>query len=124
MRKFYGTFLSVCLLAATPALAGDLTLASGHTTWHSTQCTRPNPPASILKADRETPGDDMNALISQHNAYVNAAQNYMNCVSGEATHDQTIVDQEIASSAQKDIADMQKEISAEAQSLRSRQHND
>ena len=123
MRKLYGTFLSVCLLAATPAVAGDLTLSGGQTTWHSTQCTKPNPPTSVLKANRETPGDDMNGLIGQHNVYVDAAQNYMNCLSTEATHDQAVVDQEIASAAQNEIAAMQREIDADAQTLHSRQHN-
>jgi hypothetical protein len=121
MLKSYGVFLSACLLAATPVFAGDLTLAGGQTTWHSTQCTKPNPPASVLKADRETSGNDMNALVAQHNAYVDAAQNYMNCVSNEATHDQTAVSQQIAAAAQTVIADVKGEIDSDAQALRSRQ---
>lgn len=117
MRKSFGMFLSICLLSATPALAGDLSFDNGTTAWHSTQCLKPNPPASVLKAQPETSGDEMNALIAKHNAFVDAAQAYMNCVSGEAQHDQSLVNQQIASGAQKAISDMQAEIDSDAQAV-------
>jgi hypothetical protein len=118
MRKFYGVLLSICLFGAAPAIAGDLTLSNGQTSWHSTQCAKPNSPASILKADKETSGEDMNSLISQHNAFVDTAQAYMDCVSNEAAHDQSTVNQEIATSAEKTIGAMQAEIAQEAQAMK------
>ncbi|MGB9154780.1 MAG: hypothetical protein WCD70_17045 [Alphaproteobacteria bacterium] len=121
MRKSYALFLALGLLVAAPALAGDLTSVGGATAWHSTQCTKPTSPASLLKAHPETAGDDMNSLVAQHNAYVDAAQNYMNCISSEAAHDQTAVNEQIASGAQTAIADMKGELDADAQALRSRQ---
>ena len=63
----------------------------------------------------------MNGLIARHNVYVDAAQNYMNCISSEAAHDQTVVDQQIAAAAQGVIANMRGEIDADAQALRSHQ---
>ena len=120
MRKSFGMFLSTCLLVATPALAGDLSFDNGSTAWHSSQCVKPNSPTSILSAHPETSGDDMNSLIAQHNAFVDAAQAYMNCVSGEAQHDQSLVNQQIANGAQKTIADMQAEINADAQAIHGR----
>jgi len=112
-------FLSVLgLLMATPAMAGDLTFVNGQTTWHSTQCVKPTPPNSLVKAHPETAGDDMNSLMDQHNAYVDAAQNYMNCLAAESDHDQTSVNQAIAASAQAAIADMQTDLDADAAAMR------
>ena len=62
----------------------------------------------------------MSALITQHNAYVDAAQIYMNCISAEAEHDQIAVNQEITSDAQKAIADTQADIEKDAKPLRGR----
>ncbi len=118
MRTSSTLVLAFCLLATTPALAGNLSFDNGVTSWHSTQCVRPNPPASYLKAHPETKGDDMNSLMSQHNAYVDAAQAYMNCLSNEADHDQTMVNQAIAASAQKAISDTQFDIDNDAAAAR------
>jgi subtilase family serine protease len=104
MRKPSGILLTVCLLAATPAFAGDLSFSSGVAAWHSTRCAKPVPPqASVLQANPETPGNDMNAIIVQRNAYADAMQAYMNCVSGEAENDQTVIVEAISSSAQREI---------------------
>jgi hypothetical protein len=59
----------------------------------------------------------MNTLIAQHNAYVDAAQNYMNCISNEAEHDQNATTQEISSGAQKAISDTQSEIDRDTEAL-------
>jgi hypothetical protein len=75
--------------------------------WHSTQCVKPTAPAAILQAQAETSGEDMNALMTQHNAFVDAAQAYMNCLKDEATRDQADLDQVIITGAQKAIGDIQ-----------------
>ena len=113
MRTYSGILLATCLLAVSPAFAGNLTLENGQTSWHSTQCPKPNPPGSLMAATPETPGEDMNSLASQHNAYVDAVQNYMNCVSSEAENDQTLVNQTITANAQKAIADAQADADAD-----------
>jgi len=74
-----------------------------------------------MGADRNTDGNDMNTLISQHNIYVDAVQNYMNCVSNEAEQDQAKVNQAIAASAAKVIADSQTEVDSAARPLRDKQ---
>jgi len=110
MRKSTGIILAAVGLFATPALAGNLTFDGGQTAWHSTQCTKPSPPPAVVAAHANTDGEDMNDLVSQYNAYVALAQDYMNCISNEADHDQTLVNQSITASAQKDIAQMQGEV--------------
>jgi hypothetical protein len=59
--------------------------------------------------------------MDQHNAYVDAAQSYMNCIGNESDHDQTAVNQAIAASAQAAIADMQNDLNADAMSMRDHQ---
>jgi len=117
MLKFSGPFLIVCLLAAVPAHAGNLSFDNGQTSWHSTQCIKPNPPVSVMHAHPETAGDDMNGLIGQHNAYVDAMQTYMNCLGDESERDQTMVDQAITANAQKAIADAQAEVDSSSAAL-------
>ena len=121
MRKMTAILMGVAVLAATPAFAGNLTFDGGVTAWHSTQCTKPMPPASITGANSEAEGEQLNSLISQHNAYVDAAQNYMNCISNEADRDQTMVSQAIASGANRTIAATQDEVNHAALPLRANQ---
>jgi hypothetical protein len=121
MRHYPTLVAAIALLAATPAFAGNLTFDGGQTAWHTTQCTKPMPPTSVYSAQPDTQGDQMNSLISQHNAFVDAAQNYMNCISNEADRDQTMVNQAIASGAQREITAMQDEVNRTAASLRERQ---
>jgi hypothetical protein len=64
----------------------------------------------------------MNGLLSQHNAFVDAAQNYMNCVSGEAERDQAAAAKAITLNAQKTIAQMQDEVNTDAQMVRSQRN--
>ena len=121
MNKRAGILLIVSLLAGMPACAGTLGTESGKAVWHSTQCTKPVAPASVMNAHPETIGDDMNRLFARQNAYVDAAQNYMNCIRDEAANDQMQLSQAITSAAQKTIADMQADISASTAALHNRQ---
>ncbi len=120
MRKSFGILLAVGLLSAVPAFAGNLAFENGLTVWRSTQCVKPNPPGSVLNAHPETAGEDMNGLVAQHNAYVDAAQAYMNCLGNEAERDQAMVTQSITSGAQKAIADVQAEVDGAGAPLRGR----
>jgi len=120
MRKSSVMLSALVLLAATPAFAGSLTFDNGVTTWHSTQCPRPTPPASIYNANSETSGDDMNSLVAQHNAYVDTAQTYMDCVSQEAERDQAMISQSITAAAQAEIATMKGEVDADARAVQKR----
>ncbi|MDE2029766.1 MAG: hypothetical protein KGI97_04280 [Alphaproteobacteria bacterium] len=117
MRTSFVALLAFALLASAPAMAGDIVLTNGQPAWHSSECVKPNPPASVLHANPETSGNDMNSLVSQHNAYVAAAQNYMNCISKEAQRDQASYDHAIVSGAQAAIADMQAAVDAAAKPL-------
>jgi len=121
MNKLFGVFLAASLLAAMPACAGALTFDGGKAAWHSEQCIKPLPPTSILGAHPETSGDKMNQLIAQHNAYVDAAQDYMNCIKNEAANDQAQINQAIASNAQQSISDMQEDVMRASPPLRNRQ---
>ncbi len=121
MSKRAGILLAVGLLATTPAFAGTLGTESGKAVWHSTQCVKPVAPESVVTAHPETLGNDMNRLSAQQNAYVDAAQYYMNCIKDEAANDQTQIDKAIASDAQKAIADMQADVSASTAALHNRQ---
>ncbi|MDR3424663.1 MAG: hypothetical protein P4M13_06240 [Alphaproteobacteria bacterium] len=122
MSKSFGILLSLCLLASAPAFAGNLVFENGQTVWHSTQCRKPVPPAtSVINANPETAGEGMNALMDQHNAYVAAARDYMNCISNEAESDQKMVIQSITSGAQGEIAQMQADVDSANAPLRRRQ---
>jgi hypothetical protein len=111
---FTAAFVAMC----QPAQAGNLTFDGGQTAWHTTQCNKPMPPASILNATSDTQTDQLNSLISQHNAFVDASQAYMNCISNEAQRDQAMVNQAITAGAQHEIAQMQDEVNQTAQPLR------
>jgi len=113
--------MAACLLAAAPAWAGNLTFEGGQTVWHSAQCVEPNSPNSVLAVNSDTAGDDMNALIAQHNAYVDAMQAYMNCLSSEAERDQDKVSRAIAAGAQRAIAEAQAQVDNSDAVLRSHQ---
>lgn len=114
MKKSLGILAVLAVMAAMPAFAGNLSFENGRTAWHTTQCQKPVAPASVASANSETAGNDMNALMSQYNAYVDAAQAYMSCISSEAERDQSMVNQAIAASAQQAIAAVQSEVSAAA----------
>jgi len=120
MRKSLLASLFVLTVIATPAVAGNLTFNNGKTAWVSTQCKKPVAPASVLKAEPETAGNDMNALIDKHNVYVTEAQNYMNCISSEAERDQNAVNQQIMDGAREAISAMQAEIDGFSGPLRAR----
>jgi len=110
MLKPSRLFLTACLLAATPAFAGNIEFNNGEASWHSLKCTKPVPPPSILEAHPETRGNAMNALIVRRNAYASNVQGYMNCISQEAESDQTILSQTIADSARQEIDAVRKEL--------------
>ncbi len=110
MRLSSGILMILFLVVAMPSFAGSLALENGQNVWIPTKCTKPTPPPSVRSAHSETAGREMNALSAQHNAYVEAMQAYMNCVSSDAQQDQTLITQTITSSAQKAIADAMTEI--------------
>jgi len=110
MRKFSGILLASCIFATLPAMAGNLTFENGQSTWHSAKCSKPVAPESIVNADPETSGSKMNALIGDYNAYANAAQAYMNCLSKEAEDDQKSIGQAISSGAQAEISAVNAEV--------------
>jgi len=120
MRAISKILLVGGLLACSPVLAGNLTFDSGQTTWRTTQCTRPMPPPSVVHANPETRGDAMNTLIAQYNGYVDAMQAYMTCIGNEADHDQVVVNQSIAASAQKEIGEAKQESDRVGEPLRRR----
>lgn len=111
MRITSGTWMAAFLLTALPAFAGNLALENGRNVWIPS-CTKPAAPPSVLQAHPETAGNDMNTLSGQRNAYVDAMQAYMNCISNDAHQDQALISQTITSSAQKAIADAMAEVNS------------
>ena len=118
MRHSFAFLLAFCLLVAPGAYAGNLTFDNGQTIWHSTQCTKPVAPESFLKAHPETAGDEMNNLAARHNAYVDQAQKYMNCISSESESDQNMVNKAIADGAKQAISEVQAEIDSDTAAMR------
>ncbi|MFA5040099.1 MAG: hypothetical protein WC464_00500 [Bdellovibrionales bacterium] len=106
MKNTSGILLAACLLAASPSMAGNLTFDNGQPQWHTTNCPKPVPPESIMNADPETAGNNMNALLSKYNAYAQDAQTYMNCISNEAAEDQKTIGHTITTGAQDEITAM------------------
>ena len=121
MRKSSGILLAACLLAATPAMAGNLTFDKDKSTWHSSTCTKPIPPESVITADPETKGNVMNAMVARFNVYAGQAQAYMNCISNEAENDQKVTNDAITSGAQAEIASVKVEIERMAAPIRGAQ---
>jgi hypothetical protein len=121
MLKSSSLLLAVGLLTSTSAFAGTLTFDGGQTVWHSTQCIKPTAPPSVRSAHPDTSGEDMNAMMGEYNNYVDAVQFYMNCVSNEAATDQTAVNQQIQTSAQKIISESQADLDSSAQTMRERE---
>ncbi len=103
MRISTGVLAAACLLAATPAFAGNLDFANGEAVWHSSRCPKPAAPKADGKVTSETRGNDLNAMIAERNAFADAVQTYMNCVSSEAENDQAVIGQGISAGAQKEI---------------------
>ncbi len=109
---------SLALLALTmaafsaPAMAGTLTFANGQATWQSTQCTEPKAPPSLLEADRHTPAEGMNVLMTQYNQYAQQMQAYMDCLSNEAQNDSGVAGQAIVTSARGIIDEAHQKVSA------------
>jgi hypothetical protein len=115
-------FVSVVLtaaLVATPALAGNVSVANGQTSWQSTECTEPATPAS-LAAGPETPANNINARVSDYNAYVKLSQSYMDCLANEGQKDASAVSTSVVGAAQSVIEDEQKKVVALAGPLKGR----
>lgn len=115
--------LSAALLTlpAVAVQAGNPSLVDGKAEWHSTSCKEPVMPASLVGADKETSGSDMNKLMESYNAYSGAMQAYMNCVSKEAETDQNTTSQVIMQSAQGIIQEAQKKVMTLHDTLQSKQ---
>ncbi|MDD3371587.1 MAG: hypothetical protein PHE27_07165 [Alphaproteobacteria bacterium] len=110
MRKSTGLLAAALLLAATPALAGNLDFENGDAVWRSSRCERPVAPKPDMKITPEIRGNDLNALIAQRNAYTEKVQAYMDCVGNEAENDQMVIGQAISTGAQKEIDEARAEV--------------
>jgi hypothetical protein len=118
MRVNLSVFIAGVLLISTPALAGTVTTDNNQVTWQSTQCTAPAQPASVVSADRHSKADDMNKRVTAYNEYVTQVQAYMDCVSKEAQADASNANQSITGSAQKQIDETRKSVTALAEPLK------
>ncbi|MDD4616316.1 MAG: hypothetical protein PHW76_04265 [Alphaproteobacteria bacterium] len=103
MRISTGVLAAACLLSVTPAFAGNIDFNNGEAAWHSSRCQKPIVPMAGSKITSETRGNQLNALIAERNAFADAVQAYMNCVSNEAENDQAVIGQGISAGAQKEI---------------------
>ncbi|MFY9288153.1 MAG: hypothetical protein WAO98_06590 [Alphaproteobacteria bacterium] len=108
MRAVY--VLLALLMSITTATAGEVTVANGQATWRSTQCVQPTTPPSLLEADRLSPANDMNVLVTQYNEYVKLMRIYMDCMSNEAQNDANATSNAIVASAQAALNDTQKNV--------------
>jgi len=98
---------------AVSSHAGTANTTDGQGTWVSTKCQVPQLP-QVLSRDPEAAANDLNAQMAQHNAFVAAAQQYMNCVSQEAQSDATATGQVITRSAQLLIEQMNAQVARSA----------
>ncbi len=121
MRISSGIWMTAFLLASVPSFAGNLALENGRNIWIPS-CTKPTSPASVLNAHPETAGNEMNSISAQQNAYVDAMQAYMNCISNDAQQDQMLINQAITSSAQKAISEAMAEANASSPAAASRRN--
>jgi hypothetical protein len=96
--------LGLTILGAFPAAAGTVTVTDGNVTaWQSTGCVEPPAPPALVKADRETQGENMNLLVSQYNDYAQLMEVYMNCISTESQNDAARTGEAIVQSARGQI---------------------
>ncbi len=116
MRLYFTQVLLITAMCTTPAIAGNASLTNGQGTWQSTQCVSPTPPSPEAH-DPETPANDVNLRVTQHNQYVQAANDYMKCISTEAQHDADTMSQAIVSAAQAVMHDTQALVDASAAPL-------
>ena len=122
MRKSCMAVLAALLvMAATPALAGNLSFAEGQPQWQSTRCTEPVMPPSLAAVNSETRASDMNALMQTYNDYAGKMQDYMNCVSDEAESDSGTTSQAIINSARTTIGIAQGKVSGLQLALKKKQ---
>ena len=110
MRSSFLIILAAVVAVSTPALAGTVSVVNGAPSWASTQCKEPAEASSLMRAHRETPADKMNILVTQYNAYAAQMQEYMNCLSNEASTDSNNTSQAITASAQAQIDTAQKKV--------------
>jgi len=101
LTRFVPVFIIV-MLASASAQAGDVVYMNGQVGWRSTQCKEPMPPTGYGN-NPETPANDLNANVNAYNAYVQASQNYMNCISKESQHDAKLVSHSVTEAALKMI---------------------
>lgn len=101
------------LLLSGAAQAGKVSYVDGRGQWMPTGCTAPVQPQGVTK-NAEAAANAMNAAVAQHNAYVDEAQAYMECVSREAQHDAQAFGQLITTSAQDIINQTQQDVAASA----------
>jgi hypothetical protein len=120
MRLTVYSLMVITSFLAVPALAGTMNFTDGHGTWQPSQCQQPQPSAS-LSANPETAANDLNAQWAEYNAYAEAAQAYMNCLSTEAQRDATAASNTITQAAQSAIQQTQASVASMAARLRSRQ---
>lgn len=103
--------LAAGLLIATPALAGKVSYADGKGKWVPTGCVAPTAPAAMSK-NAEAAANDLNSSVSARNAYADAAQAYMACVSKEAQNDAEAFGILITDSAQAILDQTQRSVSS------------
>jgi hypothetical protein len=120
MRLDLPIALLAALVLAMPAQAGTLTYSEGRGSWQSTRCAPPQQPA-FLSQNPETPANDLNAQMEQHNAFAAATQSYMNCISQEAQGDAEAANQIIIRTAQGLIEQAQSQVGASATEMQRRQ---
>lgn len=101
------------LMLSGPAQAGKVSNADGRSQWLPTGCVKPVAPQA-MSGNPEAAASDVNATVTAHNAYVEAVQGYMDCVSQEAQHDADAFGQLITSSAQEIINQSQQDVAASA----------
>lgn len=111
MRYTPYLILAGLVMAATPALAGNVVVADGKLAWQSTQCTAPDAPTPVASAaNRHAAADSVNKRVIAYNDYVTKAQAYMDCVSQEAAADGKIASDSITTAAQQKIDDERKQV--------------
>lgn len=100
------------LVCAGSAQAGVMNFNNGQGSWQPTRCPRPVPP-SAMPANSEAAAAQLNRSGVQFNQYVQAVQNYMQCITEEAKQDAQASSQAVLNSLSQQVQAAQADVDRE-----------
>jgi hypothetical protein len=117
LTRFATVLMTAALLVAPPALAGNVSVVNGQTTWQPTECKQPATPPSLTTGP-ETSANNVNLRVNDYNNYVQQSQAFMDCIANEAQRDAGAVSESIVNAAQSVIEQEKTKVTAMGAPLR------